>query len=476
MFNRRNIFLSYAREYKSLAREIAAALRSRNHEVFVDETSLRPGRSFDEEIYRSINEADILVFLISPQSCSHDSYALSELRLALKKWPNPQGRILPVMVSPTPIEQVPVDLRRIHILTPRGNIAFEVGNAVADMAGSASSGLSLPSFAGLPSIGSMPSFFAKRRVFISHSSTHRRYAAELSSVLKAEGYDVVWEGADQAGPGTYESAVHTAINVADTFIFLLAPNSVDSSSRASGELALAERRWPDPKGHVLPIAIERMPLSSVPRYLRTAGVVSPKGTLGLAVLAELKAMAQPQRKLPLQYLMPVAAFLMSLAVAPDVVHRYETVHSVTASIFYTGLMFGLVLAAGMSLTGRFQVRQAVVAAFVCAIAGGLAATIFNLRYDARIPLSLWQISFISGLVFGFFLQIAIAIAIPSLRRGPQWLILPILSGVVCLLTLPEGLATMLPFPTAAWAVGLSALAAWVGLTLSDRNSASGKAP
>ena len=83
------------------------ALRAEGHEVFFDRTSLTAGHSFHSHIREQINSADALVFLVSPASIGRGGYALTELKLAQEQWPSPAGRILPVLVEPTPLERSP---------------------------------------------------------------------------------------------------------------------------------------------------------------------------------------------------------------------------------------------------------------------------------------------------------------------------------------------------------------------------------
>ena len=63
-----DIFLSYASEDKAAAEFITFSLRDRGHTVFLDRDDLPAGESFDHQIERAVNESDIFIFLISPDS------------------------------------------------------------------------------------------------------------------------------------------------------------------------------------------------------------------------------------------------------------------------------------------------------------------------------------------------------------------------------------------------------------------------
>jgi hypothetical protein len=127
------IFLSYASPDKSDAESIAFALRSRRYLVFLDRDDLPAGRSYDEQIERAVEKSQIFIFLVSPNSVAEGGYALTELLFARKKWKNPSGRVLPIMVRKTPLDKVPPYLKAVTILEPTGNIAAETSAAVDDL-------------------------------------------------------------------------------------------------------------------------------------------------------------------------------------------------------------------------------------------------------------------------------------------------------------------------------------------------------
>jgi hypothetical protein len=125
-----NIFLSHASQDKGTAESIAFSLRSRGHKVFLDRDDLPAGESFDQQIESAVEESDIFIFLISPESVAEGHYTLTELTFARRKWQNPSGRVLPVMARKTPLEQIPSYLKAVTILEPLGNITAETSAAV----------------------------------------------------------------------------------------------------------------------------------------------------------------------------------------------------------------------------------------------------------------------------------------------------------------------------------------------------------
>ena len=121
-----DIFISYASEQRTVAEEIALALRGEGHEVFFDRSELPEGDAYNARIREAIHACEVLLFLVSPEAVADGRYTLTELKFAEEKWPSPANHILPVMVRPTEPGAVPAYLRAIVILRPAGSVAAEV--------------------------------------------------------------------------------------------------------------------------------------------------------------------------------------------------------------------------------------------------------------------------------------------------------------------------------------------------------------
>lgn len=124
------IFLSYNSTDRDLADRVRLALLARNHTVFFDRKDLPPGHSFDVHIAQAIDQTDLFVFLISPESIAEGRYTLTELGLAERKWNHPDRHVLPIMVRATPIEQIPPYLKAVTIMKPAGDIPAEVADEI----------------------------------------------------------------------------------------------------------------------------------------------------------------------------------------------------------------------------------------------------------------------------------------------------------------------------------------------------------
>ncbi|MDP3822480.1 MAG: toll/interleukin-1 receptor domain-containing protein [Burkholderiales bacterium] len=128
------IFISYSSKYRDLCDRLQLALEADGrHEVFVDRTQLTPGQPFDTTLRQGIEDCDLFVFLLSPESVAPGSYALAELSLAKARWRHPGGHVLPVKVAPMPKDAIPAYLRAVTILEPLGDVVAETVAAVENV-------------------------------------------------------------------------------------------------------------------------------------------------------------------------------------------------------------------------------------------------------------------------------------------------------------------------------------------------------
>lgn len=147
------IFLSYSSADEALAERIDLALRGAGHEVFFGPASLPPGETFDLRIIEAIDRSDLFVFLVSPAAVAEGSYTLTELGIARRRWPQPARRVLPVMVRPVAIPDLPPYLRAVTVLEPEGETVSEVVATVDAMANRAGRRVRRALVRGVPILG-----------------------------------------------------------------------------------------------------------------------------------------------------------------------------------------------------------------------------------------------------------------------------------------------------------------------------------
>ena len=119
------VFVSHAAEQRGEADRLAIALRARRHTVFLDADDLQPGGDYQSRIQQAIDDCDLFCFLISPQSITAGRFPLSELGMVRRRWPDPTGRVVPIMVTKVPIDSVPAYLRAVSILEPQGDLVAD---------------------------------------------------------------------------------------------------------------------------------------------------------------------------------------------------------------------------------------------------------------------------------------------------------------------------------------------------------------
>src|SRR5262245_22248345 len=124
------IFLSYASEDRARIEPIRYALAEQGHNVFYDREDLKPGEAFDSKIRSAIERSDLFICFLTPYTVDAGSYTLSELSVAERMWPKPDGRVLPVILADVPRKDIPAYLRSITCLTPVGNVTASVSDAV----------------------------------------------------------------------------------------------------------------------------------------------------------------------------------------------------------------------------------------------------------------------------------------------------------------------------------------------------------
>lgn len=126
------IFISYSSRYRELCERLQLALEADGrHRVFVDRAELAAGKPYDETLRNGIEDCDLFLFLVSPESVAAGSYTLAELNMAKARWRHPGGRVLPVKVAPTPLADIPPYLRAVTLLEPQGDVVAETVAAIA---------------------------------------------------------------------------------------------------------------------------------------------------------------------------------------------------------------------------------------------------------------------------------------------------------------------------------------------------------
>ncbi|MDJ0676810.1 MAG: TIR domain-containing protein [Calothrix sp. MO_167.B42] len=111
------VFLSYADEDRATMEKVRKSLRREGITVWTNLTDIKTGEAFQSAINRGIEQADNLVYLLSPDSIN-STYCQQELDLALSY----NKRIIPILVRTTDPTQVPPILKDLQYIDLTDNL------------------------------------------------------------------------------------------------------------------------------------------------------------------------------------------------------------------------------------------------------------------------------------------------------------------------------------------------------------------
>ncbi|HEY9727562.1 MAG TPA: TIR domain-containing protein, partial [Chroococcales cyanobacterium] len=114
------VFLSYADEDRATIEKIRNSLRRESITVWTNKTDIQMGEAFEEATKRGIEQADNVVYLLSPDSVISD-FCQRELEYALSL----NKRIIPVWVRETDSMQMPSALRHLQYIDLTDNVREE---------------------------------------------------------------------------------------------------------------------------------------------------------------------------------------------------------------------------------------------------------------------------------------------------------------------------------------------------------------
>ena len=158
------IFVSYASEYAGIAERLSISLVQEGHDVFFDRTKLPEGDAYHERIREAIRRSHLFIYLVSPKAVEEGSYAISELEVFRTKHPNPSRRVLPVIVAPTRIDQIPNYARAVTFQSTSGDLVADVTARVAEIAAARRKRLLLSAavIVGVVALAMLAAFFYRR--------------------------------------------------------------------------------------------------------------------------------------------------------------------------------------------------------------------------------------------------------------------------------------------------------------------------
>ncbi len=134
------------------------------------------------------------------------------------------------------------------------------------------------------------------RIFLSYPSEERDTAERISLRLGGQGHEVFFDREDLEPGREYDESIASEIARCDLLVFLITPASVAPGRYTRTELALAERRWPHPSGHVLPVLLRPTDREEIPEYLLAVSYLKPTGDAAAEVATAVRVLARPRRR------------------------------------------------------------------------------------------------------------------------------------------------------------------------------------
>jgi hypothetical protein len=129
------------------------------------------------------------------------------------------------------------------------------------------------------------------KVFLSYASPDRRTAQRIQLALLGGQHQVFFDKASLPPGGDYNTRIRKAIDASDLFVVLISPHFTAKPRYVHSEVEIAKAKWPNPKGHVLPVVVTPTDLQSVDPYLVSVTYSEPSGDIAAEVAAAIDRMA-----------------------------------------------------------------------------------------------------------------------------------------------------------------------------------------
>ena len=113
-------------------------------------------------------------------------------------------------------------------------------------------------------------------------------------VHRGEGHRVFFDRADLTDGGPYNEPLREGIEACDLLVFLVSPESVQPGRYTLTEVGLAEKKWPAPAGHVLPVLVRPTETAAIPAYLRSVVMLRPAGNIPAEVVMAVNRLLKPR--------------------------------------------------------------------------------------------------------------------------------------------------------------------------------------
>src|SRR5579871_1305086 len=134
------------------------------------------------------------------------------------------------------------------------------------------------------------------RIFLCYSSKNLSQAEAIKLRLVDKGHEVFFDRSSLDPGAEFDSRIRKTISECDLFVFLISPESLADGSYCRTELKCAKERWAHPQSHVLPVMLAKVPMESVPEYLKAVTILEPEGNTPAEVAHAVEMVARTSRR------------------------------------------------------------------------------------------------------------------------------------------------------------------------------------
>ncbi|MDJ0716374.1 MAG: TIR domain-containing protein [Prochloraceae cyanobacterium] len=106
-----DVFISHASQDVEITQKIANTLRRESWTTWISKTDIKTGKDFQQEIYKGIEEADNIVYLISEHAL-RSKYCQQEIEYGLKH----NKRLVPLLIDKIALEEIPEEIRHLQYI------------------------------------------------------------------------------------------------------------------------------------------------------------------------------------------------------------------------------------------------------------------------------------------------------------------------------------------------------------------------
>lgn len=304
--------------------------------------------------------------------------------------------------------------------------------------------------------------FFRIRIFLSHQPELEKHAKDIASCIEARGHQVL----RSAQSGDRHGQLADLIGQSDAFIFLITPQSVAPGTQTMSELQLAQRRWPVPDDHVLPVAVARTKLANVPSYLRSINILKPQGDLALDIAGHVDRIAGRPNAIIMAALLGLLGAFAGLFTAL-LIHAAD--ESTLSFYLFPGLFTGINIAFGVWLMAGRRFAPALASAGAVMLGWFCAYSLWRMAgaQFAGQDFNANMLRFFSGAVFGATSLVALAAIRRSLRRLDLWVLTLLVGGLCWVIANLIGSWFGLPGNASWWIIWQALFAAWIGFWLTQ---------